>query len=171
MRYILAIVLVTFISIYATTLEEVILASPPKNGYDHWVELDGKKTYTGGIYLSNLKVRLIGHGALVTMIDTDCVFVTNGEFSVDHVIFVGGQPFSIYYALGTIVNNTFYNTMPDPLYFYEALENTVVKNNIIVQTARYGIAVSYRTIMADPLISYNDIYKTTDWRYAKNVGG
>ena len=171
MRYIVAMMLMSFLSIYATTLEEVILNSPPKNGYDHWVELDGKKTYTGGVYLSNLKVRLIGHGALVTMVTNDNIFVTNGEFSVDHVVFVGGQPLSIYYALGIIVNNTFYNTSPDPLYFYEAVENSVVKNNIIMVSDRYGIAVSYRTIMPDPLISYNDIYNTTDWRYAKNVGG
>ncbi|MBN1231893.1 MAG: hypothetical protein JXA60_00875 [Candidatus Coatesbacteria bacterium] len=155
----------------AETLEEAILKSPAKNGYNHWVELKKGQIYTGGGYFTDKKIKIIGNAAIVEMQTNDVLYMNGGQLDIDHTIFIGGQPISITTGSASIINNTFYNTSYDCLFFYEAIEGTIIKNNIIMKTGRFGIAVACRVEMPDPLISYNNIFSTYDWKYAKNCGG
>ncbi len=121
-------------------------------GYDKLIELQKDSIYTGGISLSNQRIGIKGHGALIDLQGGSIVVTGNAVLDVDGCVIINGS--SAIYTEGNVVSRithcTFYGNQIG-IHFMCLTGQVEVVNTILANNTQYGFASEETTVRTSAL--------------------
>ena len=145
MNYILYILF--FVSLSATTLQEIYENSGPANGYDKYMELDSNIVYRGGIGIFEGDIYIDCNGAVIDLEDGNGIWIYADEqypssLEIKDCSIVNGLYYGVSYggtSTGKITNCNFIDTNFGVKMF--DFTDVIITNSIFGSNQTYGIGI------------------------------
>lgn len=167
--YSLILLLLMPIYLYSITLQEVYNSASPGIGYDRLLVLNSNSIYTGGLLISDGKVGIKGHGAIIDLNGGSIQVSGNANIEIDAcVIMNGSDGFSALDNVSAYITHcTFYGNQVG-VRFMSTGGLLEIVNSIFAFNSEYGLACDEESPL---ILNYIDAYQNAQGDYMKWCSG
>jgi hypothetical protein len=148
--------------LHANLLQQAYLSSNPGLGYDRLIILDQDSIYTGGLIISDEKIGIKGHGAIIDLLGSSINVTGNSQIDLDGCVIINGS--DAFHATGDvnslITQCTFYGNQTGIL--FQSTGVIEVVNTIISNSIEYGFACEK---YSGRILHYIDMYQNAQGDY------
>lgn len=150
---------------FSVVLQNIYENAAAGLGYDKLLVLHSDSIYTGGLSITQAKVGIKGHGAIIDLMGGTIAINGNAEIDLDGCIIINGSSGLYASESGTarISQCTFYGNQIG-IQFMAPSGMIEVVNSIITQSTKYGFACEESTIRT---LHYIDTYNNLQGDYVE----